>query len=113
MDGIEQHDDVRRRGDAAVSYQYDSSKAERKAAELLREKGWDVSEPKCPECNGWGQRTVFVEGSDIGLSSGFAYESCSLGCSAPNLYLGMGGMYRLSPDELKALSSSAGKVTLS
>lgn len=37
-----------------MSYRYDASKAERKAADLLLAKGWSVSEPPCPKCHGTG-----------------------------------------------------------
>lgn len=35
-------------------WQYEASKEEKRAAALLREKGWTVSAPTCPDCHGHG-----------------------------------------------------------
>ena len=37
-----------------MSYKYAVSAAERRAAKLLRDQGWRVDEPQCPECHGNG-----------------------------------------------------------
>lgn len=62
-------------------YRYATSPAERKAAKLLRDKGWQVQEPQCPECHGNGfVYEVKTTGDRIFGSSTASTRLCSLGC---------------------------------
>ena len=72
-----------------MSYEYKPTKAERKAAELLREKGWRVGEPACPLCGGLGQigRSEWIE-TYPGLTTGHLWnDPCPNGCAAPTWFL--------------------------
>jgi hypothetical protein len=68
-------------------YQYEASKAERRAAELLRKKGWRVDEPLCPECHGLGFVWHGETWGDGILGGGsLGTRPCSRGCLAPALF---------------------------
>ena len=72
-------------------YHYPATDEERAAAALLKEHGWDVSEPRCPDCNGWG----FIGDSwytpvdaELGIGSGgVSTKPCPNGCPMPAVYV--------------------------
>jgi len=63
-----------------MTYQYEPSKKERRAAAMLRERGWCVSEPTCPECHGNGFVWTVVPGNVTPITSSASSRPCSLGC---------------------------------
>ena len=65
-----------------MTYEYEPSKAEIKAAQLLREKGWIVNTPTCPECKGNGYISEFepVAESKVAVVGGVKYVPCPNGC---------------------------------
>lgn len=60
-----------------MSYRYEASKTEGRAAAQLREKGWIVMPPPCPECRGTG-RAPLIETHDNWTS--YSTTSCPRGC---------------------------------
>jgi hypothetical protein len=68
-----------------VSYRYESSKAEQRAAALLRDKGWRVSEPPCPDCMGSGSISRWnIEPESVAtvthVSGDYTTGPCPRGC---------------------------------
>ena len=61
-----------------MAWKYEPTEEETKAAEFLKEKGWYVTEPSCPLCNGWGYEINYsvVPAVDYGM------KPCSNGCTA-------------------------------
>jgi len=74
-------------GDGVVNgFRYEPTPSELDAAAMLREKGWTVDQPRCPECNGWGHRTLFKLSEDYVVGEGLTYmEPCSRGCAGANI----------------------------
>lgn len=79
-------------------FRYPATPEERRAAALLREKGWNVDEPRCPECKGFGYVTEWREGDWRGgddyrfRSSSLDYKSCPNGCPPASVYLTAGAL---------------------
>jgi hypothetical protein len=70
-----------------MAFNYLPSDKERKAAKLLRDRGWYVSEPECPKCKGWGTVGRVIEGnSDRTATHTYSVEPCPNGCPSPMLY---------------------------
>jgi hypothetical protein len=70
-----------------VSYEYKPSKAEQKAEALLREKGWSLSRPACPDCHGMGY--IFgwkTWGVTPVMSVSSASRPCPQGCPMAAMY---------------------------
>jgi hypothetical protein len=62
-------------------WQYDASEEEERAATLLREKGWTVSTPPCPDCHGFGTITdSWSYGTPPMASGGITSKPCPRGC---------------------------------
>ncbi len=75
-------------------YQYDPPPDEQAARDLLRDRGWSVTEPQCPECHGWGLVNVFepYDPTASHHSSGtVTMRQCPLGCSRSAYYTLTGG----------------------
>lgn len=62
-----------------TGYSYSPTDDERHAADLLRDKGWRVDEPPCPDCRGLG-----YTGGYWGAQSS---ERCPRRCAIPAMYL--------------------------
>lgn len=62
-----------------TGYSYSPTDDERRAADLLRDKGWRVDEPPCPDCRGLG-----YTGGYWGAQSA---ERCPRRCAIPAMYL--------------------------
>lgn len=78
-----------------MSYPYQPTRKEAKAAARLRAKGWMVSEPPCPECRGLGYTTEQPGWTPQSVIDGSTAEStvltittkpCSLGCPTSFFY---------------------------
>jgi hypothetical protein len=71
-----------------MTYRHPSTDDERHAAALLRDKGWNVREPQCPDCHGFG-----LVGDAIWYSTGdtenvtHSTERCPRGCAVPTMIL--------------------------
>lgn len=63
-----------------MSWHYDVSEDEQRAADELRAKGWDVRPPTCPECHGWGYTlwTVIEPNDD---NNTLTSKPCTNGCA--------------------------------
>lgn len=74
-----------------MSYEYEATEAERVAAALLREKGWNVNEPTCPLCRGFGSigeaRTWGVPGVHSLSTYSWSTKPCPNGCPVPVMIL--------------------------
>lgn len=73
-----------------MTYHYDSTPEERRAAAILRRKGWTVHEPACPLCHGMGTvgtTSEWGEGKNWGIS--WSATPCPNGCPVPAAYYAM------------------------
>ncbi len=66
-----------------MAYRYEKTDTERYAEKLLRDKGWTVSEPKCPLCHGMG--SIGWSEAKPGLAS-WGVKPCPNGCPTPAMY---------------------------
>ena len=64
-----------------MSYRYEPSEKEARAAATLRKKGWTVTEPTCPLChgNGWMSTTALEDWTPNGPYT-WKTEPCPNGC---------------------------------
>lgn len=77
-----------------MTYHYATTEEEMAAAALLRNKGWTVSAPMCPECHGMGGQfgtqtyTWSPTGGPVvnGGSMDTSWRPCSRGCERPMWY---------------------------
>ena len=73
-----------------MSWRYDASEEEQRAADLLREKGWTVNAPTCPDCHGFGFVTGWVDTNYAPTTSNtsvtFGQKPCPRGCGVPSVY---------------------------
>lgn len=68
-------------------YQYRATREERVAAELLRAKGWRVSEPACPKCRGFGWIAEGVSwGTGVYGGGSQSIVACPRGCQPAAFY---------------------------
>ena len=69
-----------------MAFKYTPTPEELAAAAMLRDKGWSVDQPRCPECNGWGHRTFFKVSEDYVVGEGLTgFVRCSRGCAELNI----------------------------
>jgi hypothetical protein len=66
-----------------MTYEYDASEEERAAADLLREKGWNVAKPTCPECHGWGYVSRLDSWGGGTYVASYSADPCPNGCPRP------------------------------
>lgn len=70
-------------------YRYRATREERAAAALLREKGWQVSEPVCPDCHGWGYITESTSWGTAEFGGATAStKPCPRGCVLVSWFFG-------------------------
>jgi hypothetical protein len=68
-------------------FKYEKTDSERYAEKLLRDKGWTVTEPKCPLCKGWGYMGQFKTlGVGPFSTSVLSQSPCPNGCPAPMMF---------------------------
>jgi len=72
-----------------MAYQYEPASAEKAAETLLRNRGWRVERPACPDCGGLGsistvEKTLLTwEGSP---TFDMTQKPCPRGCQMPSFY---------------------------
>lgn len=65
-----------------MSYQYLATDEELKAAQLLKERGWKLTEPSCPDCGGSGYIRPYDALWNPDLA-GREWPRCPRECEAP------------------------------
>lgn len=71
-----------------MTYQYDRDPDEAAAEALLKERGWDVNAPRCPDCKGWGYTlTASTWGTDAFGGGSIDNRPCPRGCPTLAMYL--------------------------
>ncbi len=67
-----------------MTYRYEATREEERAAALLRSKGWEVREPPCPECHDLGGVGTFEHhGEGPTAIHMYGWKPCPRGCPQP------------------------------
>lgn len=72
-----------------AGYKYEATDEELKAAKLLKKKGWNVQEPSCPLCHGWGRvdRILWwMKGEKPPTKKQMWGKECPNGCETPSMF---------------------------